>query len=97
MLARWFDEPVYFIPIQLQPPRFRLALRHVIPHEQIPNGTDPNVTESFDILYTTSEFENAVASMDCKKRHRDTSTKAVSQETNIPELKRARNDRQGDV
>jgi hypothetical protein len=91
-LPKLFSGPVYFIPIQPQPPKFSLALRHVLPPEQIPEGVDPNITESFGVDCNEREFNDAIVIMDRKKRRHDNSTGNVSQR----KVKRARGGRQGD-
>jgi len=81
--ARLFDGPKYFIPIQPLPPKLCLALRHVLPRDQIPPGVDPNITESFGIEYKEREFKDAIVLMNQRKRRRDNSTAEVSQEKDL--------------
>ena len=78
--ARLFDGPTYFIPILPQPPKLRLALRHLLPEDQIPPGVDPNITESFGIEYKEREFKDAIVLMNRRKRLRD---EEASQESDI--------------
>jgi hypothetical protein len=93
-LPKLFSGPVYFIPIQPQPPKFRLALRHLLPPEQIPEGVDPNITASFSVDCNEREFNDAIVIMNRKKRRHDNSTGNVTQ----GKVKRARDasSRQGD-
>jgi hypothetical protein len=87
-LARLFDGPIYFVPIQPQPPKFRLALRHLLPRGQIPPGVDPNMTESFGIEYNETEFSDAIVLMNRRKRRQENDTCGSTS-------KKARGGRQG--
>jgi hypothetical protein len=78
--ARLFGGPKYFIPILPQPPKLCLALRHLLPKDQIPPGVDPNITEFFDIEYKEREFKDAIVLMNRRKCLRD---EEVSQENDI--------------
>ena len=91
-LPKLYSGPVYFIPMQPQPPKFSLALRHVLPPEQIPEGVDPNILESFILDCNEREFKDAITIMNRKKRRHDNSIGNVFQE----KVKRARGGRQGD-
>jgi hypothetical protein len=91
-LPKLYSGPIYFIPMQPQPPKFSLALRHVLPLEQIPEGVDPNISESFILNCNEREFKDAITIMNRKKRRHDNSIGNVFQE----KVKRARGGRQGD-
>ena len=90
-LPKLYSSPVYFIPMQPQPSKFSLALRHVLPPEQIPEGVDPNILESVILDCNEREFKDAITIMNQKKRCHDNSTGNIFQE----KVKRARGGRQG--
>jgi hypothetical protein len=63
-----FDGPVNFVPVQSEFPTFKLALRHVVPRDQIPRGIDPDTTEQFSIEYEDDDLEYAVRGTEENKR-----------------------------
>jgi hypothetical protein len=75
---RLFDGPVQFVPVQASPPTFQLALRHVVPQEQIPEGIDANTIEHFPIKYDEEELGEAVGMMEKMKRLLNEANEEVS-------------------
>jgi hypothetical protein len=68
---RLFDGPIDFVPITSPPPTFQLALCHLLPSDQIPDGTDAATVENFRIVYEHSDLEDAIYLMGELKRSRE--------------------------
>ena len=77
-----FDGPINFVPIQSPPPTFQLALRHLVPQDQMPRGIDPNTIGQFAIEYDDSDLGDAITLMEDKKcRREEVSDEVVSLES----------------
>jgi hypothetical protein len=75
---RLFNGPVQFVPVQASSPTFQLALHHVVPQEQIPEGIDVNTVKHFPINYDEGKLREAVGMMEKMKRLLDEANEEVS-------------------
>lgn len=87
---RLFDGPIAFMPITSPSLMFQLALHHLLPSDQIPDGTDVATVKSFHIVYEHLDLEDAIYLIGELKRSCEEANEGREDSAGIPEAKKLR-------